>query len=331
MRKCRVEDMARKLRLEYPGAVYHVINRGNYRQWIFEEEGARNAFEECLFKACVRSEWLLHAYVIMGNHYHLAVETPKGNLVLGMQWLQATYANRFNRFRKESGHLFQGRYKALAIEPGAGLGRVCHYIHLNPVRAGITDVESLRSYRHGSYWYLWQKRKRPGFLEVETALNDAGGLPDEKRGWESYAQYLEFQARSGSVGKNDNYESLSSGWAIGSKEFKRGLIQEHKELELSRAWESKGVMEARHEAWAAELELSLKCLNPGNMDASGKSAPWKVAAAAHMKRKTDASNSWLAESLGMGGGAYVSKLVCDLWRGKKGEAWKTLQKLGDYE
>src|SRR5438105_8111243 len=105
--------MARKLRLEYPGAIYHVINRGNYRHWIFTEEGTRAAFETCLFECCRRSQWLLHAFVVMSNHYHLALETPLGNLVAGMQWLQATFANRFNRFRKEHGHLFQGRYKGL--------------------------------------------------------------------------------------------------------------------------------------------------------------------------------------------------------------------------
>jgi REP element-mobilizing transposase RayT len=102
--------MARKLRQEYPGACYHVINRGNYRTDIFQTEGARAAFETCLFEACEKSGWALHAYVIMRNHYHLALETPQANLVTGMQWLQATYANRFNRLRGERGHLFQGRY-----------------------------------------------------------------------------------------------------------------------------------------------------------------------------------------------------------------------------
>src|SRR5512147_1697273 len=103
--------MARKLRLEFPGACYHVINRGNYRADIFKTEGAKAAFEACLFEACEKSNWVLHAYVLMSNHYHLALETPDGNLVAGMQWLQATFANRFNKLRGERGHLFQGRYK----------------------------------------------------------------------------------------------------------------------------------------------------------------------------------------------------------------------------
>ncbi len=105
--------MARKLRLEFPGACYHVINRGNYRADIFHTEGAKSAFEGALVQACAKSGWHLHAFVIMRNHFHLALETPDGNLVTGMQWLQATFANRFNKLRGARGHLFQGRYKAL--------------------------------------------------------------------------------------------------------------------------------------------------------------------------------------------------------------------------
>ena len=88
--------MARKLRIEYEGALYHVINRGNYRADIFASDGAREAFEECLWEACEKTGWRVHAYVIMRNHYHVALETPNGDLVAGMKWLQATFANRFN-------------------------------------------------------------------------------------------------------------------------------------------------------------------------------------------------------------------------------------------
>jgi putative transposase len=104
--------MARKLRLEFPGALYHVINRGNYRADVFAAERTKEAFAACVFEACAKADWRLHAYVIMRNHYHLAIETPNGNLVEGMRWLQSTFANRFNRLRREQGHVFQGRYKA---------------------------------------------------------------------------------------------------------------------------------------------------------------------------------------------------------------------------
>ena len=100
--------MARKLRLQYEGAVYHVINRGNYRRDVFETADKAKAFEECLFEAAERMGWRLQEYALMRNHYHLAVETPQANLVEGMHWLQSTFATRFNRFRAERGHLFQG-------------------------------------------------------------------------------------------------------------------------------------------------------------------------------------------------------------------------------
>lgn len=137
-----MRGMARKLRIEYPGARYHVINRGNYRDDVFASPGAREAFLTCLAQACGKAGWRLHAYIVMRNHYHLLMETPAGNLVEGMRWLQSTFANRFNRFRGEHGHVFQGRYKALLIEP-EGLGAVAHYIHLNPVQAGIVPVARL--------------------------------------------------------------------------------------------------------------------------------------------------------------------------------------------
>jgi REP element-mobilizing transposase RayT len=142
--------MARKLRIQFGGARYHVINRGNYRKDLFGTDGAAKAFEECLVEACEVNGWVLHAWTIMRNHFHLALETPGPNLVEGMHWLQSTFACRFNRFRNERGHLFQGRYQALLIENDDSLGSVVDYIHLNPVRAGIVALEHLAGFRWSS-------------------------------------------------------------------------------------------------------------------------------------------------------------------------------------
>ncbi len=101
--------MARRLRIQYDGALYHVLNRGNYRRDVFETVGAVQAFVSVLVEAVSRYGWWLHAYVVMQNHFHLAVETPRANLVEGMHWLQGTLATRFNRYRDERGHLFQGQ------------------------------------------------------------------------------------------------------------------------------------------------------------------------------------------------------------------------------
>ncbi|MCX6936542.1 MAG: transposase [Verrucomicrobia bacterium] len=138
--------MPRKLRVESEGGLYHVINRGNYRAHIFETDGAKFAFENALRETLEGYGWRIHAYVIMSNHYHLAVETPQPNLVDGAHNLQSSFATRFNRLRKERGHVFQGRYQSLIVEDTAALTRLVDYIHLNSVRAGIETLETLGSY-----------------------------------------------------------------------------------------------------------------------------------------------------------------------------------------
>lgn len=303
--------MARKLRLEYPGACYHVINRGNYRADIFKTEGAKAAFEACLFEACARSQWVLHAYVLMSNHYHLALETPEGNLVAGMQWLQATFANRFNRLRGARGHLFQGRYKGLLVEEGGPLAQVCHYIHLNPVRAGLVTPAALGGYRYSSYWYLVRPKQRPAFLRLGFTLREAGDLLDTRAGWKAYADFLAWQAAEGPAGKSKAYVSLSKGWALGSGEFKAALIQDHQVAATSRAWERSGVQEIRELAWQKALSRALQARRKTIADLAGarKSATWKVALAAQLKQTTQARNAWLAEHLHMGRAEAVSSHV----------------------
>lgn len=299
--------MARKLRLEYPGAIYHVINRGNYRTWVFADDRTKAAFEACVFEACTKAGWLLHAFVVMGNHYHLAVETPQGNLVAGMQWLQSTFANRFNQLRGERGHLFQGRYKALLVEPGDALGQVCHYIHLNPVRAGIVPAERTGDYRFSSYWYLTRPKQRPACLRFTDTLQSAGDLPDTKTGWNRYGTYLAWAAAESPLGKNRAYVNLSRGWALGGGEFKQALLKDHAVAEETRAWESTGVKEVRAARWQAALDRAIAALPAKDRQSSLKSAPWKVAVAAHLKATTDVPNHWLAQQLDMGSPVYVSK------------------------
>lgn len=319
--------MARKLRLEYPGAIYHVINRGNYRTWIFKDDATKAAFERCLFDACERCGWVLHAFVLMGNHYHLAVETPQGNLTVGMQWLQSTFANRFNALRRERGHLFQGRFKSLLVEEGEALGQVCHYLHLNPVRAGLVSPAELAEYRYGSSWYLSRPKNRPPFLRFESTLRAAGELADTAAGWRRYLEYLAWQAEEGPMGKNRAYASLSRGWAIGSDSFKQALLKDEAVLADARAWETGGAAEVREGRWTARLEETLRRVPPAVQATAQKSAPWRVAVAAYLKETTDVSNGWLAEHLEMGSPFYVSKHIGLLRRSKEHEGWRWLEQL----
>ena len=146
--------MPRQLRLQYPGAIYHVMSRGNRRETIFKDDQDRRRFLVTLGEACEKTGWKVHAFCLMTTHFHLVVETPQPNLVAGMKWLLGTYTVRFNRRHKLVGHLFSGRYKSLIVD-GSGTGylrTVCDYVHLNPVRAGLLSSEqSLRKYQWSSY------------------------------------------------------------------------------------------------------------------------------------------------------------------------------------
>jgi len=114
---CFFAGMGRKLRVEYAGATYHVMCRGNRREAIFKNDGDRGVFLETLAEGCERTGWKVCAYVLMPNHYHMILETPEANLVAGMRWFQGTYTKRYNARNREWGHLFQGRYKSVVIDP----------------------------------------------------------------------------------------------------------------------------------------------------------------------------------------------------------------------
>jgi REP element-mobilizing transposase RayT len=135
--------MPRPLRIEYPGAIYHVMNRGDRREAIYRDEKERATFLRTLGEACGKTGWQVHAWCLIGNHFHLVLETPQANLVAGMRWLLGTFTVRFNRRHGPSGHLFGGRYKAQHIDErsGAYLVTACDYVHLNPVRASLVPPE----------------------------------------------------------------------------------------------------------------------------------------------------------------------------------------------
>jgi putative transposase len=321
--------MARKLRFESAGGMYHVLNRGNYRQWVFSEEGAKVSFEKTLFEACERSGWILHAYVLMDNHFHLALETPEPNLSEGMRWLQSVFATRFNRFRKENGHIFQGRFKSVVVEDFDRLGWLCHYIHLNPVRAGICDVQGLRRAPFGSYALLWNKRKRPSFLEFEACLESAGSLKDSAYGRRKYEEYLLWLVEDKPRQKAMLFESMSKGWAMGTKEFKQALLEDEKSMKACLELGVSGAKEMREMAWSDKLERCLGALGKEGDRSSEdrKSADWKIAIAGYMKTRLLCRNGWLADRLAMGTEFAVSRYVSEMQKGQRKEAEKQFEEL----
>ena len=307
--------MARKLRLEFSGACYHVINRGNYRRDLFAGKGAAESFQACLLEAVARFGWRLHAFVIMRNHFHLAVETPEPNLSEGMRWLQATWAARFNRFRGETGRPFQGRYKALHVEPGHALAQVAHYIHLNPVRAKVVTAERLREFRWSSL-PLFAGRDRPAGLEAATVLKQSGDLTDSAAGWLRYVDYLAVLAEEDAQRRNEKFGRLSRGWLVGSTAFKLQLQAELQEAASGRerfellGADRAALQEAQGALWEERLRAAAKELGIAlDRLPVQRSAADKVRLAVVLKTTTSVSNRWLSERLGMGAPASVSQYV----------------------
>lgn len=294
-------DVGRKLRIQFEGAIYHVINRGNYRRDVFESAGTAKAFETTLDECCERHRWRLHAYVIMRNHYHLAVETPQANLVGGMHWLQSTFATRFNRLRSENGHLFQGRYQSLLIEDATALARVVDYIHLNPVVARIVPVEQVGAFRWSSL-ARFLKGARPSWLMAKDWL-EALGLTDDPAGWSLYGNRLRAQAEVSTGGEDDGAaDELTRGFAIGTRGWRQALAREHAALALEPGLSAEQMREVREARWSAELNAILQKEQKTHheLQAAPKGADWKIAAAERLRLETGAPHRWIAKHLAMG-------------------------------
>jgi len=208
--------MARKLRVEYPGAIYHVMNRGDRREEIFKDDQDRERFLETLGETCAKTGWQVQALCLMGNHFHL---------VAGMKWLLGTYTSRFNRRHKLFGHLFSGRYKALIVD-GSGNGylkTVCDYVHLNPARARLLRPDQpLRGYRWSSWpEYLKTPGKRWPRLRVERLLGEYRIPQDSAAGRRVLEQAVE-ERRVFEVGSE--YKTIRRGWCLGEKTFRQELL-----------------------------------------------------------------------------------------------------------
>jgi len=160
--------MARPLRLEFAGALYHVTSRGDRREDIYECDSDRMNFLSVLTDVCETYNWVCHAYCLMSNHYHLLIETPDANLSKGMRQLNGVYTQRFNRTHGRVGHVFQGRYKAILVEKEYYLLELSRYIVLNPVRAGM--VRSAKEWRWSSYRATVGQAEKPACLNADWVL-----------------------------------------------------------------------------------------------------------------------------------------------------------------
>jgi putative transposase len=198
------------------------MNRGDRREPIFADDHDRYKFLETLGQTCEKTGWQIHAFCLMSNHFHLVIETPQPNLVLGMKWLLGTYTSRFNRRHKEFGHVFSGRYKSLIVD-GSGNGylkTVCDYVHLNPVRAQLVRAgRALESYPWSSYGqYLKSPAKRFCWLRTDRLLGEWRIPKDSAAGRRQFGRCLQERQRQESP--KADWKVVERGWCLGDKAFK---------------------------------------------------------------------------------------------------------------
>jgi REP element-mobilizing transposase RayT len=202
--------MARPLRIQYPGALYHITSRGNARRPIFKDQQDRTLFLDTMKKVKDRHHWICHAYCLMENHYHLVVETGEGNLAKGMRQLNGVYTQTYNRRHRSTGHVFEGRYKAVLIQKESHFLEVCRYVVLNPVRAKA--VREPKEWKWSSYRATSGVEKCHGCLSPEEIL---GRFAARK----SVAQkkYREFVLTG--IGEESIWKGLRGQSLLGEEEF----------------------------------------------------------------------------------------------------------------
>ena len=238
--------MARPLRLEFAGALYHITSRGNERKPIYLDESDFEGFLKILGDVCERYNWVIHSFCLMTNHYHFLVETPDANLSKGMRQLNGVYTQWFNRKYRRVGHLFQGRYKAILVDKDAYLLELNRYIVLNPIRAKMVD--SLSDWPWSSWHYVMGQETIPQWLSVDKMLLQFAKYKTIAK--RKFAQFVE-------QGKGlDPWCNISNQVFLGSDEF----VKEH--LELLKAQEgdlSEVPQKQRRRAALALAEYAQQC------------------------------------------------------------------------
>ena len=187
--------MARPLRIELAGALYHVTSRGDRREDIYLDDDDRRRWLDVFKTVCERFNWICHAYCLMDNHYHIVVETVEGNLSKGMLQLNGVYTQQFNRAHGRVGHVYQGRYKAILVDKDSYLLELSRYVVLNPVRAGM--VKSAGAWVWSSYRAMVGRVSPPSWLQTDELLRQFG--KQRKRAIENYVDFVRAGVRIPSV------------------------------------------------------------------------------------------------------------------------------------
>jgi putative transposase len=294
--------MARKVRVQYPGAIYHIMNRGDHQERIFEDDDDRQQFLWTLTECCDKTAWQIHAFCLMSNHFHLVVETPAPNLVEGMKWFLGVYTRRFNIRHKFFGHLFSGRYKALPVD-GSGNGylkTVCDYVHLNAVRAGILQPgQPLHAYRWSSYpLYVEESAWRPSWLRIDRLLGEWGLRWDRPGAGRRFSALMEAR-REGEL--EEEFKPISTDWCLGSEQFRADMLEY---IERQRGkWHYGSELGQSSQAKAEKLiaqALRTQAIPEERLALWRKGHPFKIKLAARLRAESTVTLGWIARRLKMG-------------------------------
>jgi REP element-mobilizing transposase RayT len=297
--------------------------RGDGGKPIFVGRDDHESFLYWLERVCTSHGWRVHAWVLMGNHFHLLLETPEANLVSGMRMLLGTFGKAWNIRRQRQGHVFQGRYKAVPVA-GEAAGDahyfkcVADYIHLNPARAGLAGgvQGKLADYPWSSLRHF-AKGNPPPWQPTERVL-EAFKLSKDRRGRTSYLAWLEARATEhGEAINEEAMEALRRGWYLGEEGFKDkllGLLDQATDKLRRKESHAGDAVRAHHQGEAERIVSLLACElglpdSRAELEALKKSDPRKVLCAALLKRRTSVSNEWIAERLAMGHPASMSQHV----------------------
>jgi putative transposase len=311
--------------------MYHVMARGDRREAIVQDDEDRRTFLRTLGEACERAGFLVHAYVLMTNHYHLLLETTEPNLSRGMGWLQNAFTRRINTRHRLWGHVFGGRYKAILVEPGNCFWALLDYIHLNPVRAGLVNAgDGLESYPWSSLGqYMAVPQRRPAWQETGMAFS-VTGCKDTRSGRRKFLEILELRVdwknpgQAGAIysegkGKPDLavHSALRRGWFFGSQEFRERLLKLAAKTLTGRAKRKadgyQGADLKDHGERRAEriLEAGLEHFGVSRKELrSAAKGDWrKGLLAALIQKETTVRLDWISESMRMGERSSCSRTI----------------------
>jgi putative transposase len=302
--------VTRPLRIEYPGAIYHLLSRGDRREPIVNDDKDRTLFLQLLGRTCRRTAWQIHAFCLMSNHFHLVVETPRSNLSTGMQWFLGSYTQQFNRRHRLAGHLFGGRYKALLVDGRQGeyLRRVCDYVHLNPTRAGMLDRDqALHRYPWSSYaYYRTAPRQRPVWLRTDRLLGEHGLVADKALSRREFCRRME-QLREEANRPDQELNSIRHGWKLGAEDFVDWILEK---VEVTSSAAHPGRDRDETEQGKAQRiirdEMSRLGLTTTQLAQLRKGDCIKVALARRLREETAVTLEWIAETLHMGTSTHVA-------------------------